>query len=1187
MPLRRLLPTALLLAGACLLVVQMTRPAAEAPDHFAPERAQLERRLKHARPGSAEAFKLRQKIERLDAYRAGRPMPTGADEFARILAERKIPADRAVAEYDPGYQERELVSAKRRKAGGTLSPRGLRQPLGAPLPWVSRGPGNVAGRARGIVVDPDDPSHNTWFVASVGGGVWKTTDGGATWTWLTPDFPVLSTSAIAMAASNPDIIYVGTGESFYNIDVINGDGILKSTDRGATWTPLASTVGNPAFNNVARIIVDPDDPDIVLAATTRGRYKEYLDPRSSIFRSTDGGATWTEVYASTTIGSAGRVKKVLQIVASPSNFDFQYATIDEGGILRSTNAGLTWSAYNGGLTDFSGRFEIAVSPANPSQLYALAEGATRSELYRNNPGTSTWSRTFEVGTEPNWLGAQGWYDNTIVGHPTLVNTVFVGGIYLWRVDLTGTNRVSSFIAPGVHPDQHGLEIIDAPGGWRILNTNDGGVAVSTLEDTGWQMRTDGLVTTQFYGIDKRPGASAYVGGTQDNGTWQSPIDPTALTPWTHVIGGDGYETSWHFDDPSRIIGGYQYNGLTRSLDGGATWSAANVSVSPPGLIDQGSANAPFITKINHHPDMPDRLFAVGRRGVWRSNDFGGTWSLSAIASGTWGPNNSFHAVKMSRANPDVVYAGSRMDGSGQIHVSTDAGVTFTPLPNYTTHTMGVISGLATHPTDEDVAYVLFGFAERPKILKTSDGGATWQDITGFESSPVSTNGFPDVAVYDLVVFSNDTNRLWAATEIGLVESLDGGASWALADNGLPNVAIWQLIEDEDEIVAGTHGRGIWSVTMPELIAGKTFNPLLEKVFQRPDGMLQIDMNLRSPYDTTTVLVDGVPAGGFGPNAPKALESLVLPVVSAGTRSVQVSAAVDTALYESIVTSIDLFAPQTPQLTYVNDFETSAADFVLTDFNLGTEPGFSGDALHTLHPYHDDASSIALLTVPIIVAQEQALIEFDELALVEPGDPGTVFGDPNFWDYVIVEGSKDGCMWTPLLPGYDARAYPEWETAYYANAPDASLLHPRVIDLHDTYVVNDLILVRFRMYADASVTGWGWVIDNLRIQEFGVSAVGPDAGQRPAILLAQNMPNPVRSGTAIRFALPSAQPVALELFDVQGRLVRSLATGLHPAGEHEITWDGRDAAGREVSAGVYFYRLATGNDVLRRKLLVVK
>lgn len=1147
---------------------------------FASEIARLERQKIHARPGTAEAFKIQRRIERYKSWEEGKPQFDNPGEFARILAEMKIPADRTVPEYTPGYQQRELARARNRRGGPSLSPATL-------LPWVERGPGNVAGRARGIVVDPDDITHQTWYIGSVGGGVWKTTNGGSGWTLLTPDFPVLSTSCIAMAASNHNVLYVGTGESFFSVDVINGNGILKSTDRGVTWSHLASTVDNAAFNNVARILVDPLDANIVIAATTRGRYKESLNPRSSIFKSTDGGATWTEVYASTTIGTFGRVKKLQQLVADPTDFNILYATVDEGGILKSTDRGNSWTFINNGITDFTGRFEMAVSPVNHNRLYAASEGATRSELWISSDAGATWARTIKSGaSEPNWLGAQGWYDNTIVCHPTDPNIVYVGGIRIARITLSGTTRTHAFLNANVHSDQHGLEIINAPGGWRILNTNDGGVSVSTLTDAGFDQLEEGMVTTQFYGIDKRPGASAYVGGTQDNGTWLSPGDPTAATPWSFVIGGDGYETSWHFDDPMKVIGAYQYNGLMRSLDGGVTWNPAVTSVSPPGTIDQGSANAPFITKIAKSQLNPERLMAVGRQGVWRSNDFGGTWSLFAIPAGSWGAISSFHDVRISRANPDVVWAGSRMDGSGQMLKSTNGGVGFSVVPNYNTVTLGGISGLSTHPTDPNTAYVLFSFAERPKIIRTVNGGASWQDITGFESSAISTNGFPDVAVYDLLVFSSDTNRLWAATEIGIVESLDGGATWNIAENGLPHVAVWFLAEVEDEIVAGTHGRGVWSVALPELIAGKVFNPLIDNLYQGADGFLTADLNLRSAYDSTQVRVDGAVFTTLPANAALQDEIVSIPVMAAGTKQIVLHSWKGGVLHQSVTKNFDVFATREAEFAYENDFESPGNDFFGASFRVGTEPGFTGSAIHSPHPYLDGLNASYVLTVPIRVAWSNATIEFDEIALVEPGELGSVFPDPSFYDYVVVEGSLDGLTWIPLAPGYDSRAYPEWLTAFDANAPDPALFRHRIIDIHDTFSWNETILVRFRLYADGGVNGWGWIVDNLSIQVGSQSGVGDEVASSVA-RLSQNTPNPLSSRTTIQFSLPKAGKVSLNVFDVSGRLVRQLASGSMPAGNHSVEWDGRNTSGAEAASGVYFYHLATADQVLKKKLVVAR
>jgi hypothetical protein len=1126
-------------------------------------------------------------------WRAGGKFgPESPGEFARLLAEMKVPSDRSVPEYEPGYQHKELgramVRAGFRRDLLDASSAGPQSPQGDVLPWVERGPGNVAGRARAIVVDPDDPNHDTWFIGSVGGGIWKTTNAGANWTWLTPDFPVLSTSTLVMAASNHDILYAGTGESFFNVDVMNGNGILKSTDRGVSWTPLASTVNNPMFNNIARLLVDPTNPNLVLAATTMGRYTVTVPQRSSIMRSTDGGTSWTEVYFRVDTGSGGLVKKVLQLVANPADFNILYGTVDEGGIIKSTNRGLTWSTINTGITDLSGRFELAVCPTDPNRLFAAAEGASHSELWLSTNGGTSWSETIEAGTEPSWLGAQGWYDNTILPHPTNPNIVYVGGINLARITLSGTSRTTTFIAGGVHPDHHGLVSINAPGGWRILNVNDGGVSVSTLQDAGFTSLVDGMVTTQFYGADKRPGESAYAGGTQDNGTWQSPDGATALTAWNHVIGGDGYEVSWHFDDPSKIIGAYQYNGIQRSLDGGMTWNPANIATNPPGFIDNGAGNAPFITKIAKSNAAPDFLCAVGRRGVWRSLDFGGTWTLFAIPAGSWGSINSFHCVRISRADPDVVWAGARMDApaSGNVRIfrSTDMGATFNAVTSYSAVNLGGISGLATHPTQSNTAYVLFSFAGRPKIVKTTDGGASWTDITGFAGGSPSTNGFPDVAVYDLLVFSNDVNRLWAATEIGIVESLNGGATWALADNGLPNVGIWQLIESEDEVVAATHGRGIWSVTMPELIAGKTFRPLIDKLYQGPSGKLTVDLNLRSAYDSSDVLVNGVIVANLPANTARQDVVLELPVVTGGTKVVSVRGWKGVA-YNSLSKTIEAFTPTPPVFVYTNNFESPTTDFTASLFTIGPTPGFVGNAIQSAHPYADNTNPVITLNRPIRVANANAILSFDEVALIEPGEPGVPWPDPYFYDYVVVEGSTDGCTWTAFTPGWDCRAYPEWETAYANNTPAPSLFRRRNIDMQAAFATDDTILVRFRLFADAGANGWGWIIDNLDIQSVAQSGVGDRPS--PAVLTLVPGRNPFRDRTTLAYSLPAPGRVALNVFDVNGRLVRQLVDQDQPAGQYEVTWDGLAADGSRAANGMYFVHLAGAEQVVKKKLTLLK
>lgn len=1139
------------------------------------QRAKLEDQLRHFAPGSDKAFKAQAKLDRIAAWRDGRPQAGFPDEFARVLHDMKVPADRQEAEYVSGYQYRELNKAQRTPAIADKA-----------VVWTCRGPGNVAGRAREILVHPDDPTNNTWFVASVGGGVWKTEDAGANWRQLTDEIPNLPISALAQARSATNVFYAGTGESFYNVDVINGNGVLKSTDFGETWTPLASTLDDVRFNNISRILVSPTDPNLVLVSATVGRFKVSLEATSNIFRSTNGGASWTVVHTETDIGASSD-PRILQLVADPNNFNIQYATVNGGGIRKSTNAGLTWSTINSGITNLTGRFEMAISTVNTNYLYASSQGTAHSELWVSWNGGTNWSETFESGTEKNWLGAQGWYDNTIVCDPADARIVYVGGPELWKITLTSvgstsrlTSRLASYSWP--HPDHHMLKIVPlSGGGWYLLNTNDGGVARTASGATGYTMPINGMVTTQFYGVDKAPGVSAYFGGTQDNGTWQSSADPGDVSPWFPRIGGDGYETSWHFDDPLKMIGGYQYNGLQRSLDGGATWSSAT-----SGLTDTGSSLAPFITKVGKSQNRPDTIFTVGASGVWRSTDFGGSWTLTPIGAPNWGALSSFHTVRVSNANPDIVWAGSRMDGSGNIMVSMDNGASFSPTSQYPLAVMGPASGLAVHPGDPSTAYALFSFAQRPKILRTNDLGLTWTDITGYHGSGVSSsNGFPDVAVYDLIVWPNDTERLWAATEIGIVESLDGGGSWALANQNLPAVGVWRLVVVEDEIVAGTHGRGIWSMTDPALEIDQTFRPLFNNLVQQPTGDLSLSFNLRSICDSTQVWVDGVKVAIVGSNTRRQELSLTVPVVTSGLKSAYARSFKGGIPYESVTRTVDALALATPAFRYTNSLN-SAADFALTLFSIATPSGFTSPALHTTHNYTNSSSPIALLTTPIRIA-ETTTLTYDEIAIVEPGDPGTVFGDSGFWDYVVVEGSRDGITWLPVADGIDCQSDPAWESSFNTGnpVPSEALFRQHVTVLNNTFAKGETILLRFRLFADGAVTGWGWAIDNIDIS--ATTGASP-AGNLPAVMtLAQNHPNPFNPSTTISFSLERDAQVELKIFDARGALVRTLVDGARPEGDQHVVWNGRDDGDRQVAAGVYLYRLSADGRVLQRKMTLIK
>jgi len=1137
------------------------------------EYEKLLRMRDHLAPNTAEGMRVSERIKKIERRMAGYAKANKPDEFMRILSEMRVPYGKTEAEYPMNYKSNELEKALLRSTA-------LGKTNASKLPWVERGPANVSGRARGIVVDPDDPEKNTWYIGSVGGGIWKTTDAGKKWRNLSPNIPNLAISWLAMAQSNHNIIYAGTGESMYNVDVINGDGLLKSTDRGETWTQIPSTKNNDKFNNISRVIVDPKNPNIVLASTTTGRYKTTYINKSYIMKSTDGGGTWKVVYEENEI-SSGRVKKVLQIIETPGDFNTLYAAIEKKGILKSTDAGETWTLSSSGIDDVTGRFELAIAPTNIAKIYAAAEGTPSSNLYVSSNAGASWIKTTENGTEPNWLSSQGWYDNTIVVHPKNEDIVYVGGVYIYQITMQmPTVRKSSKLNVGtVHVDHHNLVTIPkANGSFRILVANDGGIGISTDSTTGWSKPTDGLNTTQFYGVDKKPGSSAYIGGMQDNGTWRSPENSTMASKWTYQIGGDGYETSWHFDDPNKLIGGSQYNGFLRSTDGGTTFGTGQ-----SGLSDIGSSKAPFISKIAKTNSNPDLLFTIGASGVWKSTNFGASWALTAIPSADLGSVSSFMNVKISKANSKIVWAGSRMDAISKILVSADEGKTFTPTTVFNNPTLGGISGLATHPLKDSTAYVLFSFAQRPKILRTTNLGQSWEDISGFGTGTVSKNGFPDVAIYDLFVMPNSPNTIWVGTEIGLFESTDNGSSWHYADNGLPSVCIWFINGSEEEVFLGTHGRGIWSVNIPGLNASSMYKPFLKSASQGPDGSLAIRVNLRSLYDSTIVNVDGLPVAKIGNNLTSADTLIRIPITTIKDVNISAVAYKNGLSYESSSKKVTLIPIMAASKFYFNDFNSASNDFYGNGFTITSNSGFPNNAIHTNHPYPNNTVLTYMLKVPIIVADSNATLKYTDVALIEPGETGAPFGSPEFYDYVVVEGSRDGVEWIPLEDGYDATLDPLWLTAYNnkTNA-DYKLLKPHEVNLLNTFSKGEKILIRFRLYSDAMTNGWGWIIDDLEIQGQLVGVAANNRQLPSSYSLQQNYPNPFNPVTTISYTVPKASKITLKIFDALGKEVTTLVNEMKSAGSYHVTFNAA-----RLASGTYFCRMEADGFTDTKKLILLK
>ena len=1264
------------------------------------------------------------------------------DMFAKIQKMIRTRSGQAEPTYQPNYKFIELKKM-------VSSNKSLNKI--ANLNWIERGPANVGGRTRGIVVDPDDATKNTWFAGSVGGGIWKTTNAGTSWHQLTDELPNLATTAIAQSQSNRNVLYAGTGEGFYNADAIAGNGIFKSTDRGETWTQLPATTSNKDFSYVNRLVVDPNNENVIVAGTGTG-----------IFKSIDGGNSWTKTSS---------VANIDQVISNPLNFNTLYATSNGKGVLKSFDAGNSWFDTDNKNLNGS-RMEIAIAPSDTSKLYVSSDLGSGSSLFGTINGGTNWTEIKETsGTIIDWLGGQGWYDNTIAVNPYDANLVYVGGIDLWKlvisigtpiVGISSTEKDSmevkfSFVPGGlpfenggvgtgndywktnlllssdlynvelrfgpgkgqkaarfinttmdyqnyvdvpfeawdissnrqlmvsfqdanksggfdvsslsgdkihfhnitynaatpndsiaktngikyknnfvvllrkatgttwnpatlpnawlrinvgefpsllkvstpisdayrrytgsqayVHPDQHNIVCVpmdESTKSFKFINGNDGGVALSLDGGTTFnEVGNSGYNTTQFYGVDKMTGAQAYFGGTQDNGTWVSDAtqgNANAATKYNFVIGGDGFEVVWNPKDPLKMIGGSQYNSLSRTVDGWKTSETPN-----KGFDDLGnSTNSPFITKIAGSKQDPDLLFVISRNGVYRSDNFAENWVLTPLTTSFQnGGYITFAQVTISTATPQVVWAGIYMSSDGKIQVSKDGGLSFTATNNYS-QSMGLLTGLDTNPTDPATAYATFSYQGAPKILRTTNYGEVWTDITGFASSTTSTNGFPDVATYCVQVMPFNPNIIWAGTEIGIIESTDNGVSWHYSNNGFPAASVWDMKIVDDEVVVATHGRGIWSVALPELAnytpLAVTLSPRINgNVYQGKNGIV-INASLRSAYDSTQVFIEGVKQVTF--RSSSIIDTaLVVSYSGTGVKKFQLVAYKDGKAYKSGLVSVNLIEILTARNGYVNDFNSATTDFS-GDLTVNTAAGFSNGAINSAHPYGTNKDLIYTLRIPIVVAATNATLQYDDIALVEPGDPGSVFGDSNFWDYVIVEASKGG-EWIPLLPGYDCRSDAAWSTAFNANASGTpGMFRTHTVNLRDHFNVGDEVLIRFRLFADQFVDGWGWTIDNLKIQE---GLVGVENETIPTQFeLAQNYPNPFNPSTIIKYALPKEEKVTLKVYNNVGELVVTLVNEVQSVGVHQVTFNAS-----RLASGVYFYKIEAGEFSQTKKLILMK
>lgn len=661
--------------------------------------------------------------------------------------------------------------------------------------WFTIGPPNISGRIVDLKFHPTNPQ--VVYAAAASGGLWLSDDGGANWRTTTDDLPSLAIGAVCVVPSDPDIILAATGEGLNWSYVVFGAGIWRSTDGGESWSPT----------NLTHEVTDNHGFHVMEANPITGTI--LAGANDGLWRSTDDGATWTQVK----IGG-----DYYDVKWKPGSATRVYAAkgSDSVGnnIKVSDDDGLTWTRAGFGQPPSSSisKTRIAVTDADPNVIFAhYGSSVTYGTLgiYRSVDNGVTWQAR---NTGLNISGGQGGYAVTIAVDPDDADRVIAGGIKLYL----STDGGSSFTETGggnglgdetaVHVDHHA--VVWEPGSTsNVWVGTDGGAWRSTDNGDNWNARDDGLITTQYYDVCLDPGDPDFImGGSQDNGlNWVETAD-TSWYPSTITI--DGMACFVEPLAPNTIHSEYQMGGHVRSDDRGQSWQFTSNGLT--------GSSIPF-APLDLDPNRAGHLYTSTRDGIFRTDNGQDLWQFVDSHEATW--------ISISPIDGDIVWTVNGNTTGTPVHVTTNDGVTWIPASAYG-FAVGNETKIVAHPTDSATAFVTFaGYSGVAHVARTTDFGATWHDVSGdFPPDPANT----------MVIDPDDPTDWFAGTDTGVWRSTDGGATWLPAGTGFPNVVVYDLEiqRASRKLVAITYGRGTWEIDL----AAST-GTTLPTVPRNPDLML--------------------------------------------------------------------------------------------------------------------------------------------------------------------------------------------------------------------------------------------------------------------------------------------------------------------------------------------------------------
>jgi len=716
-------------------------------------------------------------------------------------------------------------------AAGAQSPSEQAAEAVAGLDFREIGPANVGGRVADLAVLENDP--RIFYVGLGAGGVWKTTNDGMTWDPVFDDQPTASVGDVTIAPSNPNVVWVGTGEPQNRQSSPWGMGVFKSTDAGATWTHM----GLEDTRHIARIAIHDSDPDVVYVGAVGHLWGP--NEQRGVYRTTDGGHTWENVlYVDEHTGVIDLVmdpndpKTLFAATYQRQRTGFGFAAGGGGsGIWRTTDGGDNWTRLEDGLpTSEMGRVGLDIYRRDGNLIYAVVEAEEDSGVYRSTDRGDTWEMMSDRNPRPM-------YFSLIRIDPNNPQRIYLGGVQASASDDGGRTWWPGNSMDQIHVDHHALWINPNDSN-HLINGNDGGLAFSRDGSKTWRAITN-MAIGQFYEVDVDMRDPYHVcGGLQDNGNWCAPHRTQATwgvrnRDWTHVLFGDGFHNHADPTDPNILYAESQGGNLARIDVTTRESQRLRPLARPTGTENpeddprtyRFNWNAPVA--ISHHD--PATIY-IGGNHLMRSPDRGMTWEEASpdltkaidrdtmpimgmlvtdeTLSGNDGiaSNGNMTAFGESRHSADVLYVGT---DDGNLQVTRDGGATWTDVtdrvPGLPFHTY--VSRLEPSHSVEGRVYVTFDGHRNDDYSAyayvSDDFGDSWRPIT---------NGLPDGwSVNTIREHPNNPNLLFLGNEVGVYLSIDAGESWAQLKNNMPTVAVDELVihPRENDLVVGTHGRSVW------------------------------------------------------------------------------------------------------------------------------------------------------------------------------------------------------------------------------------------------------------------------------------------------------------------------------------------------------------------------------------------